>query len=201
MRSRCLGSVFTIVLLLGLSFLFNVEKAEAQAREIEGCKGKYILKAQPWVLDTYYQVPHRVLIDLRNIRLSATTAYYYCPNGVRASKIKPLWVALCYSHLERAHWMFDGVKFEGRWADYDSTINLPVVKVEDDGTEQNCTTYNIPSDSERWLEPLKSAGWLIRAEIVRHARPDEVRWFRDDDASKFRIFTPETDASLSDWYK
>lgn len=168
----------------------------ARADAVEGCSSKVVLKAGSWSLDTYYQVPKRWGIDLRDIRLTATTGYWYCPNGRKPDLVKPLWVEFCWSHMSRPHWTFDGVKFNAYYADSVTTSDPPTIEVPDDGTVQNCVRQDVRTEIERWLRPEWNAGWSVTAFIIRIMQPDEDRPF----SPAFTFFNPLSDVDLGDWH-
>lgn len=184
-------------LLLVVAMLMPVGLSTSPAAaDTAGCAGRYKLKADNWVKDTYYTNFASRLPDTRKIRLVATAGYWFCPNGTGVNKVKVKWVDFCYTHLENRAAIFDGVKFNPYFFDDNTDSNPPTTKVPNDYTVQNCKRYDITT--EKWLRMSQSPGWTVTSWIVLDLFPDEERVFRWG-GSRIKYFHPQDDVSLTGW--
>lgn len=194
-----------MVLVMIMTSLVLVMGPTAPAHAVEGCHSKVVLKADTWGNNVSWMYPKRPTVPgMAETRIVGTTAYWYCPNGSRVDKIKPKWVQWCWTWMSDPVWWFDGVKFNGYWADDNTTSNPPGVKVPDDETIQNCRVQDIDSELERWLKMSQSPAWTISSWIVRHGMPDEhwdMRTNMRDTRSTIKYFHPLEDVNIGRWHR
>lgn len=189
--------LLTLPLLVG----FNVTTAPA-ANALAGCTSQVQLRADNWSENVGYwglNYPSRQP-DFFVIRLTATTAYWYCPNGADPNKVKPVWADFCWSHITPSSGAdnFTGASFNPYYYDNNEITNPPTTVVDDDGSAQNCRTYNIPAADEKWFEMQQNPRWKVTAWVKLYAWPDHERVF-DWNGNSWKPFVPSDDVALSGW--
>lgn len=189
----------TAIALMGLSPVAVSSPAQATP----GCIGSQIDKVDAWsevVGYSYYTWPAR-LPQFAKLRVTASTIYAYCPNGTWSSLVRVKGASYCYSWSEgySPNGYFDGVKFNPFYFDDNEEVNPGEVKVNDDGSWQNCVDYWIPTENRRWFEMEHSPGWTMSGWVVVKYNPDtDIDWRIDGSSVKY--FHPSTDPNVSGWY-
>jgi hypothetical protein len=198
-KYTCVGTAIAVLIWLNW---FSADRAEAAGdKGVDGCASKVVLKVDTWGENVGYwgvNIPHPAP-DFYVIRLSATTGYWYCPNGRRPNKVKPLWVEYCYSHLNPTHGAdnFNGAKFNPYFYDSNESFNPPTFNVGDDGTIQNCRRQVL--SGEKWLETRQGARWKITSWVMLQAWPDHEKVFKWK-GEEYKPFFPQGDINLGLWH-
>lgn len=191
------------IVMVFVSMVFVSLASAPTASAVEGCTSQVILKGDNWSNTVNWQEPSAGVPSIKHIRLSATTGYWFCPNGDRVNKIKVLWVEFCWSHLDGESLWFDGVKFNPYYFDDNNETNPPQIKVNDDGTIQNCKNLDIAGSQEVWMGMGASPGWTVSSWIVRVGWPDAHWDFRTNMSntnSTVKYFHPAEDVNLGNWH-
>lgn len=191
----CLNGMATLVFLAAL-----LHWQPADAAVDTGCGSQVITKADTMVYD-HLALRLSKIPSYYHVRMTATVAYDYCPNGRRPDKVKPLFMSWCYSHLD-GQWTFrfDGVKGNAYFADAGHSADPPTIKVPNNRTVQNCVTQDLRSYAPWWLRLDYNAGWSATGTYVSVGWMDEKYVFQDEVGNKFKIFNPAADVAISDWH-
>lgn len=192
-----------LALLLAMSPLAIVLTAPSPANAVTGCNSQVQLRGDSWSENVGYWGPDFPSIrpNFFVIRLTATTAYWICPNGSAATLVKPKWTEFCWSHIDPTHGSdnFTGVTFNPYYYDSNTVSNPPETKVADDGSVQNCKNYNIPEADERWLSLAQNARWKVTAWVNKFSFPDTEKVFNWG-GNDYKPFVPPDDVALGDWH-
>lgn len=191
-----------IILAMFATLLMPISIAAPANAGQPGCSSDVQDRAETWSERTVfvsYEGPEPMIPHVREIILTGTVIYYFCPNGNKVNQIKPRDISWCYTLPEGSGVLFDGVKFNAYFFDDNTEVNPPQVKVSDGGV-QNCRNQAIANTEQKWLRMPQSPGWKISSWIVLHIGPDDHVQFTAGSAP-VRFLHPDEAVDITGWYR
>lgn len=135
------------------------------------------------------------------MKMNMNIVYLHCPNGDNPAKLKIKAFDYCWVFLNNEeHGKFQGVTFRSAAVDDDDKLVVSeATRVGDDGTRQNCKTFYVPNDRERWMfyraDPRYTARFLVH---LNNDFDDDVV-FRNAEGGMLNYIGPNS-YPISDWY-
>lgn len=173
--------------------------APAQAHDMEGCGPRHRKFADNWPHDTAYRNLNG-LGTRYEIRLVATAIFWECPGWGENGARKPVALEACYTHTDegRRAANFNGVLFDGFFYNDVRRIEVPSIRVPNDGTVQNCVEIGFGGDS-KWLGIPGYPRWKVTSWILLSDEQNQERVFiKDSSGLDHSSLYPQV--ALSDWH-
>lgn len=196
--------IFAALILVISCMSFVIAAPAAPANAVPGCSSQVQLKADNWSENVGYNGPNPARpwqSDFFVVRLTATLAYWHCPNGTEQTLVKIKWADFCWSHIDPNHGSlnFDGAKFNPYYYDSNESTNPPETIVSDDGSVQNCKTQDVSLEDERWFEMQNIPKWKVTSWVRLSYSPDQERVFKHD-GNEYKLIRPHYDVAIGDWH-
>jgi hypothetical protein len=140
-------------------------------------------------------------MEFHYMKMNLNVIYLHCPNGDNPGKAKIKAFDWCWLFTENEeHSTFQGVTFRGAAVDSDDKLVVSqALRVGDDGTRQNCGTYYVPNDRERWMFYNANPRYTARFLVHLNNQFDDDVVFRNAEGGTINELGPNSYA-ISDWW-
>lgn len=193
-RTRAIIGAFVALLLAPLGVVL-VTAGPAAAID-ENCIGKVQLRKSGPMSATYWYIRSD-----DTVKLTANVMYWDCPNGTQLRKVRPRWIAWCWTFNDARgeHEFFDGMEGNVKMEDTSGKlVNPPAFHIPDKYDNQNCLDQEIPFAQEKWFTLQDNPDWIGAGRLILIDMADQVKPLKDPYGSTVKLFTPMKDEPIGE---
>lgn len=172
--------------------------------ELAGCNGPIQLRSSNWTLDWQYIYFH-IILGARDakIRLSVAINYWYCPNGAKADKIRPVTIQYIATHFKKPPGPYQNARFNVVMSDSNTRMDMEEYKLQRNGDSlQQEKKWYIAVEKRKWFRIDQNAQWGNTTFLTLQnpsLDPEFTFHIYDQPNVKRMRFNPAADQVLGPW--